>query len=110
MTRLLSGDAKTSFNLSFSLPLGNRTNASINTSAQPGREQTSLQVSRSVPAGSGLGYRLAAGVGDSDRRAAEVSAQNGIGAYNLAVDQFQGQVAFRGSAAVAWRFSGVAPS
>ena len=106
VTRLLSGDAKTTFNLSFSLPLGNRTNASINTSAQPGREQAVLQVSRGVPAGSGLGYRLAAGVGDSDRRAAEVSAQNGIGAYNLAVDQFQGQAAFRGSASGGVAFLG----
>jgi outer membrane usher protein len=106
VTRLLTGDAKTTFNLSFSLPLGNRTNASINTSAQPGREQAVLQVSRGVPAGSGLGYRLAAGVGDSDRRAAEVSAQNGIGAYNLAVDQFQGQTAFRSSAGGAVAFLG----
>ena len=106
VTRLLSGDAKTTFNLSFSLPLGHRTHASINTSAQPGREQAGLQVSRSVPAGSGLGYRLAAGVGDSDRRAAEVSAQNGIGAYNLAVDQFQGQTAFRGSASGGVAFLG----
>jgi len=97
VTRLLSGDAKTTFNLSFSLPLGNRTNASINTSAQPGREQASLQVNRSVPAGSGVGYRLIAGAGDSDRLAAEVSAQNGIGSYTLAVDQFQGEAAFRGS-------------
>ena len=106
VTRLLSGDAKTSFNLSFSLPLGNRTNASINTSAQPGREQTSLQVNRSVPAGSGFGYRLAAGLSDSDRLAAGVSAQNGIGAYNLAVDQLEDQVAFLGSASGGVAFLG----
>ena len=106
VTRLLSGDAKTTFNLSFSLPLGNRTNASINTSAQPGREQASLQVNRSVPAGSGFGYRLAAGVGDSDRLAAGVSAQNEIGAYNLAVDQLEGQAAFLGSASGGVAFLG----
>lgn len=106
VTRLLSGDAKTTFNLSFSLPLGNRTNASINTSAQPGREQASLQVNRSVPAGSGVGYRLAAGVGDSDRLAVEVRAQNGIGSYNLAVDQLEGQTAFRGSASGGVAFLG----
>ena len=106
VTRLLSGDAKTTFNLSFSLPLGNRTNASINTSAQPGREQTSLQVNRSVPAGSGFGYRLAAGLSDSDRLAAGVSAQNGIGAYNLAVDQLEDQVAFLGSASGGVAFLG----
>ena len=106
VTRLLSGDAKTSFNLSLSFPLGNRTNASINTSAQPGREQASLQVNRSVPAGSGVGYRLAAGVGDSDRLAVEVRAQNGIGSYNLAVDQLEGQTAFRGSASGGVAFLG----
>ncbi|MDE0931945.1 MAG: fimbria/pilus outer membrane usher protein, partial [Halioglobus sp.] len=89
-----------------SLPLGNRTNASINTSAQPGREQAGLQVSRSLSSGSGLGYRLAAGVGDSDRRAAEVSAQNGIGIYTLAVNQLQGQAAFRGSASGGVAFLG----
>jgi outer membrane usher protein len=106
VTRILSGDAKTTFNLSFSMPLGNRVHASINTSAQPGREQARLEVSRSMPAGSGLGYRLAAGVGDSDRRAVEVSAQNGIGTYTLAVDQFQGQAAFRGSASGGVAFLG----
>ena len=106
VTRFMSGDANTVFNLSFSMPLGDRTNASISTSAQPGREQARLQVSRSLPAGSGLGYRLVTEVGDSDRRAAEVSAQNGIGAYNLAVDQFQGQAAFRGSASGGVAFLG----
>ena len=45
-------------------------------------------------------------MGDSDRLAAGVSAQNGIGAYNLAVDQLQGQAAFRGSASGGVAFLG----
>jgi outer membrane usher protein len=106
VTRFLSGDANTVFNLSFSMPLGDRTNASINTSAKQGREQARLQVSRSLPAGSGLGYRLVTEAGDSDRRAAEVSAQNQVGTYILAADQLQGQTAFRGSATGGLAFLG----
>ena len=106
VTRLLSGDAKTNFNLNFSVPLGNRTNASISTSAQPGREQARLQVSRSVPAGSGMGYRLVAGAGDSDRRAVEVKLQNEVGTYTLLADQSLSQTAFRGSASGGVAFLG----
>jgi len=106
VTRLLTGDAKTTFNLNFSMPLGNRTNASISTSAQPGREQARLAVSLGMPAGSGFGYRLVAGAGDSDHRKAEVSAQNEVGTYTLGASQVSGQTAFRGSARGAVAFLG----
>ena len=106
VTRLLSGDAKTNFYLNFSVSLGKRTNASISTSAQPGREQARLQVSRSVPAGSGMGYRLVAGAGDSDRRAVEVKLQNEVGTYTLLADQSLSQTAFRGSASGGVAFLG----
>ncbi|MDB4106518.1 fimbria/pilus outer membrane usher protein [bacterium] len=106
VTRSLSEDANTIFNASFSMPFGDRTNASISTSAQPGREQARLQVSRSLPAGSGLGYRLVVEAGDSDRREAEVSAQNQVGTYTLAADQLQGQTDFRGSASGGVAFLG----
>ncbi len=106
VTRLLSGDAKTTFNLNLSVPLGNRTNASISASAQPGREQARLQVSRGMPAGSGFGYRLVTGVGDSDYRQAGVSAQNEVGSYTLVADQSSGQTAFRGSASGGVAFLG----
>ncbi|MDG1903998.1 MAG: fimbria/pilus outer membrane usher protein [Arenicella sp.] len=106
VTRLLSGDAKTNFYLNFSVSLGKRTNASISTSAQPGREQARLQLSRSVPAGSGMGYRLVAGAGDSDRRAVEVKLQNEVGTYTLLADQSLSQTAFRGSASGGVAFLG----
>ena len=106
VTRLLTGDAKTTFNLNFSMPLGNRTNASISASAQPGREQARLAVSHSMPAGSGVGYRLVAGAGDSDYRQAEVSAQNEVGTYTLGASKISGQTAFRGSAGGAVAFLG----
>jgi len=106
VTRLLTGDAKTIFNLNFSIPLGNRTITNISTSAQPGREQAHLAVSRSVPAGSGMGYRLVAGAGDSDQRAVEVKLQNEVGTYTLLADQSLSQTAFRGSASGGVAFLG----
>jgi outer membrane usher protein len=96
--RFLNGDANTVFSLNFSMLLGKRTSANISTSAKPGREQAQLQVSRNVPAGSGLGYRLVAGVGDSDVRQAELNLQNQVGSYSFGAAQASDQTAFRGSA------------
>jgi outer membrane usher protein len=96
--RFLSGDAETVFSLNFSMLLGNRTSANISTSAKSGREQAQLQLGRSVPAGSGVGYRLVAGAGDSDFRQAELNLQNQVGSYTLGASQASGQTAFRGSA------------
>jgi outer membrane usher protein len=96
--RFLSGDAETVFSLNFSMLLGNRTSANISTSAKSGREQAQLQLGRSVPAGSGVGYRLVAGAGDSDVRQADLNLQNQVGSYTLGASQASGQTAFRGSA------------
>jgi len=94
--RFLSGDTQTVFSLNFSMLLGNRTAANISTSARPGREQAQVQVGRNLPAGSGMGYRLVAGLGDSDVRQAEFKLQNQIGTYNFGVAQASGQRGFRG--------------
>jgi outer membrane usher protein len=108
VTRYLSGEAKTVFGLNFSmnLSLGNRTHANISTSAKPGRNNTNLQLNRRMPAGSGVGYRLVSGLGDSDRREAEVSLQNGVGNYSLAAAQSQGKTALRGSLSGGMAFLG----
>ena len=104
--RFLSGDANTVFSLNFSMRLGNRTNANISTSGKSGREQAQLQLGRSVPAGSGVGYRLVAGAGDSDVRQAELNLQNQVGIYTLGASQASGQTAFRGSASGGVAFLG----
>jgi outer membrane usher protein len=108
VTRYLSGEAKTVFSLNFSmlLSLGNRTTTNINMSAKPGRNNANLQLNRRMPAGGGVGYRLASELGDSDRREAEVSLQNGVGNYTLAAGQSQGQIAFQGSASGGVAFLG----
>jgi outer membrane usher protein len=108
VTRYLNGEAKTVFGLNFSmnLDLGKRSRANINMSAKPGRNNANLQLNHRLPAGSGVGYRLISGLGDSDRREAEVSLQNGVGNYSLAAGQSQGQTAFRGSASGGVAFLG----
>ena len=106
--RYLNGEAKTVFGLNFSmnLDLGKRRSANINVSAKPGRNNANLQLNRRLPAGSGVGYRLVSGLGDTDRREAEVSLQNRVGSYSLAAGQSQGQTAFRGSASGGVAFLG----
>jgi len=106
VTRSLSGDSKTIFDLNFSMMLGKRTTANISTLAKPGNQQATLQLSRSRPAGNGIGYRLVAGLDDSDQREAEVSLQNEVGNYTLVAAQSQGQTAFRGSASGGVAFLG----
>ena len=108
MTRYLSGESKTIFGLNFSmnLDLGKRRSANINMSAKPSHNNANLQLKRRLPAGSGVGYRLFSGLGDTDRREAEVSLQNGFGNYSLAAGQSQDQTAFRGSASGGLAFLG----
>lgn len=98
LLRFLSGEAKTVIALTFTRPLDERTSGSASVTAQPGSEQAAIQVQRSLPAGSGMGYRLLAGAGDSDRREAGLSLQNEFGTYLLETAQSAGQTSFRGSA------------
>ena len=106
VSRSLSGDSKMIFGLNFSMMLGKSNTANISTSAKPGNQQATLQLSRSRPAGNGIGYRLVAELGDSDRREAEVSLQNEAGNYTLVAAQSKGQTAFRGSASGGVAFLG----
>ena len=96
--RFLTGDTQTLFSLNFSMQLGNRTNANISSSVSPGAEEAQIQVGRNLPAGSGVGYRLIGGMGDSDIRQAELNLQNQIGIYSVGAAQSNGRESFRGSA------------
>ena len=91
----LSGDEDTAIELNFTRQLGERTSASA--SVQPQRDEGLLQVQRYLPPGSGYGYRLQEGLGDSQRRLASVSAQNDVGTYLLEASQAAGETGIRGS-------------
>ena len=98
LIRFLNGDERTVAGLTLTLPLDDRTTASINATAQPGNQQALLQVQRNLPAGTGVGYRLLAGAGDSDRREAGVSAQNDVGTYIVEASHSGGETGYRASA------------
>ena len=106
MNRFLSGDAKTAFYLNLSMQLGNRIHTSINTSAQSGREKTSLRVSRKKPEGSGIGYTITAGLDELDPHEVRLSMQNKFGNYALTASQSQGQNALSGNASGSVAFLG----
>ncbi|GAB3470386.1 fimbria/pilus outer membrane usher protein [Azotobacter salinestris] len=88
---------ETSFSLNFTLPLNGfeRTTASINASHRADRREGTLQLQRSLPMGSGFGYRLKAGLGDSDYREGSLSYQNDFGTYQLATTNSYGQSSTR---------------
>jgi outer membrane usher protein len=96
--RFLNGDERTVAGLTVTLPLGDRTSASAYATTQPGNQQALFQVQRNLPSGTGVGYRLLAGAGDSDRREGGVSAQNNVGTYTAEASHANGETAFRGSA------------
>ncbi|MGZ5234607.1 MAG: fimbria/pilus outer membrane usher protein, partial [Burkholderiales bacterium] len=98
LIRFLNGDERTLAGLTLTLPLDDRTTASVNATAQPGNQQALMQVQRNLPAGTGVGYRLLAGVGDSDRREAGVSAQNDVGTYSVEASHSGGETGYRASA------------
>jgi outer membrane usher protein len=96
--RFLNGDERTIASLTLTLPLDSRTTASATATAQHKDREALFQVQRNLPAGTGVGYRLAAGVGDSDRREAAISAQNDIGTYTFEASHSAGDTAVRASA------------
>jgi outer membrane usher protein len=96
--RFLNGDERTIAGLTLTLPLDSRTTASATATAQHKDREALFQVQRNLPAGTGVGYRLAAGVGDSDRREAAISAQNDVGTYTFEASHSAGDTAVRASA------------
>ena len=94
--RFLDGDSDTLFSLTFTLPLGERSSASLSGQTQAGSRRGTLQLQQSLPAGSGMGYRLQTGLAASDPRRAGISMQNDVGTYLLDVAQSQHQLGYRG--------------
>lgn len=96
--RFLGEDAKTVFAINFTYPLGPRTSASAGVTAENGRQQSLVQMQRSLPAGSGWGYRVLAGGGETERLEAGLSAQTDYGTYSAEAGLANGRSAFRAGA------------
>jgi outer membrane usher protein len=95
--RFLDGDRSTLVSMTFTAPLGNADNVSINGQTQAGSAGGSLQYQHNLPTGTGVGYRLQAGLSGNDPRLAEVALQNDVGTYTLGAAQSQNQLAYRAS-------------
>lgn len=89
-------DDSTTLQASFTLPLGMKhTTASFGLSHSEDRTEGKIQVQRSLPAGTGFGYRLELGVGDSDLQKGSVSYQNDYGSLQLEGSRMRGRTGAR---------------
>lgn len=95
LIRFLSGDGGTLLSMNYTLPLGDRSSASLNAQSQSGHQQGSIQLQRSLPSGPGMGYRLQAGLGPGAPSQAGISLQNGVGTYDFDVAQNRNQTSYR---------------
>ena len=102
----MNTDTKMTLKLNFTVPLGKRSNVSLITLAESGKKKTLFSVNRSKPISNGVGYRLKAGLDNTDPREAEVNLQNEIGNYTLVANRSQGQTAFHGRASGGVAFLG----
>jgi outer membrane usher protein len=97
--RVLGNTSATVYNLSFTLPLGERTSASARFNHQGASDQGLVDVQQNLPPGDGFGYRVQFGAGDFTRADAAVSYQNGIGTYSVDATQSLGRTDLRGDVA-----------
>jgi outer membrane usher protein len=106
MLRFLAPEPETIYSAIFTRSLGKRTSASVSAIAQGATKEG--QVQRSLPVGSGVGYRLRAGAADSDLREAAFSVRSDVGTYTLEAGRSQRQTVLRASASggAAWLSGG----
>lgn len=79
----LDGRPGTLFNLTYTHILGPSESVSISGQSRNGSRGGSVQYQRNVPRGSGIGYRLQAGLTSDDPSQVGITAQNDVGTYSL---------------------------
>ena len=86
--------------ITFSRPMGREVNGSVNVTSQgSGPPASRWQAQRSLPAGDGYGYRLAATSGQTPRLDGGLQMQNDHGSFALDIAQSTGPAAWRVGAA-----------
>jgi outer membrane usher protein len=95
--RFLGEHPSSLLTLSMTMPLGPLDSLSLNAQAQAGDRHGNVQYQHNLPAGSGAGYRVQAGLSSADPDLAEVSLQNGVGTYTLGAASVRGQHAYQAS-------------
>ena len=90
------GSGRTNFNLYFTMPLGReRSNASAGFSHGASGGETTFQLQRSPPVGTGFGYRLQAGMGQTNRQQGGLRYQNDYGIWEMEGSRVNGETGFR---------------
>ncbi len=89
--RSLDDEGETSFGLNLTHALGPRTTASASWTRQDEQSTPAFQLQRSLPAGSGVGYRVSAAGGPFPRQDASLLMQNDIGTYSVETSRVDGQ-------------------
>ena len=64
------------------IPLGRRTSVSAGTQHRHGRNSVTADFQKSLPAGEGIGYRVSAAAGETERLKGRLSVQTAIGTYH----------------------------
>jgi outer membrane usher protein len=96
--RSLSGEPTTSFGITLTRSLGNRTTGSVNLSSENGEIVPAFQMQQNLPRGNGLGYRVSGEGGDRARGEAAMFLQEDIGTYNLEVARTEETTGYRAGA------------
>jgi outer membrane usher protein len=78
--------------------LSKHTTASVSVNQRNGPDSTQLQLQRNLPVGSGVGYRVLAGSGGSERVEGALNLQNEHGTYALQVSRLHDVDSYRASA------------
>ncbi|HKT31459.1 MAG TPA: fimbria/pilus outer membrane usher protein [Gammaproteobacteria bacterium] len=92
--------------LMFTLPFGERSNASFGVQRQNNADQAFAQVQESLPAGTGSGYRASAQLGPNAFNQAEYDYQNNVGTYRAGALNSGGQTVYQGEASGGLAFIG----
>jgi outer membrane usher protein len=88
--RTLSGNRDTLLGLSFNRSLGATRNTSFNMTSQAAGTSADAQLQQSLPAGTGMGYRVRASAGELGGFYGDLAYQNDVGRYEIEAAQLQG--------------------
>ncbi len=104
VTRARAATSDTTFELTFTRSLGERTSSTLDATSDDGREEGLMQIQRNLPAGPGSGYRLSAGMDGSPEGEMDYTWQTAAGTYDVDAVRMFGETQESASATggVAW--------